>query len=165
MAEVILTYTGKRIMSSGRLSHCLVDASGGEFFFKKLRGVYIGYRYVANQTEEGLSIANPPPEKGRHENQDDIDKWRAEESAACERQREESVKKRASSMKDLLEEIPKIKRFMSKLRGADRSHFMNWLWTEMEREANEAFMRSMNARFKRQAASFRKQLKRQAKKK
>lgn len=148
MKTIALTYAGKRRNALGRVWHLFFDDKGKEYtFLGSFKWVYIGHTYAAEQNKDGLTISVQPKEieSAPRPDEDTIDKWRATQSVQEIEAREMKLRERFDKMKDLLEEIPRIKKVMRGLHGGDQYTFVQWLWGEIDRENRERMNRELNA--------------------
>jgi hypothetical protein len=145
--KIILTYCGKRRSAKGTMFHKFIDDKGEEHNFGgSFKNIWIGSFYEAEKTKGSIQMSSRPAEIER----DPVDeallrKWKAEQALAEQEAREHRVRKKAESMKELLEEIPKIKRFIRDLKSDEQRYFMDWLWHEVDRENREKLNREFNA--------------------
>lgn len=163
--KIKLIYVGRRRNNQGKMFHAFIDDKGGQHGFGgHFKYVYIGHTYEADKTKDDMTIATRPKQLDVTPIDDErAGQWRALERVAVQDLREENLRKKIDSMKDLLEEIPRIKRAMRGLNGADQQNFINWLWTEIDRENKERLRSEMNDMFAKKFKRLTKQLKKESK--
>jgi hypothetical protein len=142
--KIKLIYAGKRF-DNGKISQVFLTEDGKEFFYSGVHRVYIGCFYEATKQGDRTLISSRPVELGESNHADEM-KWRALSRGAEEQRKNELVKKKADSLKTLLNDVGTIKKFVKGMRFSEKRAFVDWLMNEIEREETERTTRAFNIR-------------------
>lgn len=149
MTKVPLIYCGRRNRNE-KLCHLFIDAAGEEYFFNRIKSVYIGYSYYAEKSKDEVQIMVKPKEVDEQEEQHpNSDEWRAKQAVAVERHRKKILRGAIDRNKFLMEDVVKIRAFVKGLSHGEVREFVDWLVDEIFREQWAKERAEMNARLNR----------------